>query len=37
MNNAVFEDALPNGRAFHNMVNYGNKIIIYGGHNKAIL
>lgn len=34
---ACYEEALPNGRAFHAMVVYGNKIIIYGGCNKAVL
>ena len=34
---AKTEEALPEGRAFHNMVTFGNKIIIYGGHNSSIL
>ena len=33
---AKTEEALPNGRAFHNMVTYGNKIIVYSGHNKTV-
>ncbi len=37
LTSARTEEALPEGRAFHNMVNYGNKIIVYGGHNNAIL
>jgi N-acetylneuraminic acid mutarotase len=34
---ACSEECFPSGRAFHNMTTYGNKIIIFGGHNKAIL
>jgi N-acetylneuraminic acid mutarotase len=37
LNSARTEEALPEGRAFHNMVTYGNKIILYGGHNSSIL
>jgi len=37
LTSARYEEALPEGRAFHNMVNYGNKLIIFGGHNTAIL
>lgn len=35
--NITIEEVLPNARAFHNMIAYGNKIIIYGGHNNTIL
>ena len=31
------EEVLPNARAFHSMETYGNKILIYGGHNNIIL
>lgn len=30
-------EILPNERAFHYSAAYGNKMIIYGGHNKVIL
>ena len=36
-NNITVEEVLPNARAFHNMVTYGNKMLIYGGHNNLIL
>ncbi len=32
-----FEEVVPDGRAYHIMKNYGNKILIYGGHNKEVL
>ena len=35
--NTAIEEVLPNARAFHSMATYGNKMIIYGGHNNAIL
>ena len=35
--NSTIQEVLPNARAFHNMVTYGNKMIIYGGHNNVIL
>lgn len=28
---------MPDGRAYHTMKNYGNKILIYGGHNREVL
>lgn len=28
---------MPCERAFHHAVAYGNKMLIYGGHNKSIL
>jgi hypothetical protein len=31
------EEILPNERAFHCAAVYGNKMIIFGGHNKNIL
>lgn len=31
------EEILPNQRAFHYSAVYGNKLIIFGGHNKIIL
>lgn len=31
------EDFMPDERAFHCAAAYGNKMIIFGGHNKAIL
>ena len=34
---AKTEECWPNGRAFHNAITYGNKIIIFGGHNKTVL
>ena len=37
INNCSVEEVLPNARAFHNMVSYGNKMLIYGGHNNIIL
>jgi N-acetylneuraminic acid mutarotase len=37
LNSAKTEEALPNGRAFHNMVTYGNKIIVFGGHSATVL
>lgn len=37
LNTAEKEEGYPDGRAFHHMVTYGNKIIIYGGHHKNIL
>lgn len=30
-------EVYPDGRAFHAMKPYGNKIIIYGGNNKEVL
>jgi hypothetical protein len=35
--NAYIEEVLPNARAYHNAVTYGNKMIIFGGHNNTIL
>lgn len=32
-----FLEVYPDGRAFHSMKPYGNKIIIYGGNNKDVL
>jgi hypothetical protein len=32
-----FEEIVPDGRAFHNMKVYGNKILVYGGNNNNIL
>jgi hypothetical protein len=32
-----FEELVPDGRAFHIMKVYGNRILIYGGNNKEIL
>lgn len=31
------EEILPNQRAFHYSAVYGNKLIVFGGHNKIIL
>lgn len=28
---------MPNPRAFHGAAAYGNKMIVFGGHNKVIL
>lgn len=33
----TFEEIVPDGRAFHNMKAYGNKILVYGGHNNLVL
>ena len=33
----TFEEIVPDGRAFHIMKVYGNKILIYGGNNNMIL
>ena len=32
-----FEEMVPDGRAFHTMKVYGNKILVYGGNNNNIL
>jgi hypothetical protein len=32
-----FEEIVPDGRAFHTMKVYGNKILVYGGNNNNIL
>ena len=35
--NANVEEVLPSGRAYHSIATYGNKMIIFGGINHAIL